>query len=142
MRQNRENQLPLAPLWPHHQLGEELRVISEILDANPSISEMVLHDLCDTSSPDNGAPGLSGEQVVRCAVLKQLHQFSYERLAFHLEDSLSARSFCRLPYAYAPSRSVLQENISRIQASVTCRLITRLRYWTKRLFPVHCHPQV
>jgi IS5 family transposase len=117
MRQNRENQLPLAPLWPHHQLGKELGVISEILDANPSISEMVLHDLCDTSSPDNGAPGLSGEQVVRCAVLKQLHQFSYERLAFHLSDSLSSRTFCRLPYAYAPSRSVLQENISRIQAS-------------------------
>ncbi len=92
MRQNRENQLPLAPLWPHHQLGEELRVISEILDGNPSISEMLLHDLCDTSSPDNGAPGLSGEQVVRCAVLKQLYQFSYERLAFHLSDSRSVRA--------------------------------------------------
>lgn len=117
MRQNSENQLPLSPLWPDHQLSQELRVISQILDANPEISELVLHDLCDRVSSQTGAPGLSGEQVLRCALLKQIHQFSYERLAFHLEDSLSARSFCRLPMSYAPSRSVLQENLSRIRAS-------------------------
>lgn len=132
MRQNRENQLPLAPVWPSLQLGQELRKMSEILDQNPSISDLVLHDLCDKSSIDRGAPGLSGEQVLRCAVLKQLHQFSYDRLAFHLWDSLSSRTFCRLPYAYAPSRSVLQENISRITASTWEEIRRVLVRWAQK----------
>ncbi len=50
MRKNRENQLPISPLWPDHQLARELRVISEILDDNPTISDVVLHDLCDKVS--------------------------------------------------------------------------------------------
>ena len=45
MRKNRENQLPLSPLWPDHRLARELEVISKILDENPSISDLVLHDL-------------------------------------------------------------------------------------------------
>ena len=97
-----------------------------------SISDLVLHDLCDKSSIDRGAPGLSGEQVLRCAVLKQLHQFSYDRLAFHLWDSLSSRTFCRLPYAYAPSRSVLQENISRITASTWEEIRRVLVRWAQK----------
>ena len=117
MRQNCRNQLPLSPFWPDHQLGEELRETSKILDENPQISDLLLQDLCDKVSAQNGAPGLSAEQVLRCALLKQIRQFSYERLAFHLNDSLSARVFCRLPLGYAPGGSVLQENISRIRAS-------------------------
>ena len=33
MRKNRENQMPLTPLWPDHRLGDELQMISRILDA-------------------------------------------------------------------------------------------------------------
>ena len=97
MRKNRENQLPLSPLWPDHRLARELEVISKILDENPSISDLVLHDLCDTVSSKNGARGMTAEQVLRCALIKQTHQFSYEKLAFHLADSQSFRAFCRLP---------------------------------------------
>ena len=117
MRQNSKNQLPLSPFWPQHQLGEELKEISKILDENPQISDLFLLDLCDKVSSNRGAPGLSAEQVLRCALLKQIHQLSYERLAFHLNDSMSARVFCRLALSYAPGSSVLQENISRIRAS-------------------------
>ena len=116
MRQNCASQLPLSPFWPDHQLGEELRAISEILDQNPQLSDFLLQDLCDKVSSRSGAPGLSAEQVLRCALLKQIHQFSYQRLAFHLTDSLSARAFCRLPLGYSPGSSVLQENISQIRA--------------------------
>ena len=55
MRKNRDNQLPLSPLWPDHRLARELEVISKILDENPSISDLVLHDLCDKVSSKNGA---------------------------------------------------------------------------------------
>ena len=56
MHQNRENQLPLSGLWPHHQLAQELKAISKILDDNPSISDLLLHDLCDSVSCGHGAP--------------------------------------------------------------------------------------
>ena len=57
MRKNRENQLPLSPSWPDHRLARELESISKILDRNPSISDLVLHDLCDKVSSKNGARG-------------------------------------------------------------------------------------
>ena len=60
---------------------------------------------------------MTAEQVLRCALIKQTHQFSYEKLAFHLTDSQSFRTFCRLPCGFTPSKSTLQENISRIEAS-------------------------
>ena len=115
MRKNRENQLPLSPTWPDHRLARELESISKILDQNPSISDLVLHDLCDKVSSKNGARGMTAEQVLRCALIKQTHQFSYEKLAFHLADSQSFRTFCRLPYGFTPRKSALQENISKIQ---------------------------
>ena len=70
MRKNRENQMPLTPLWPDHRLGAELQMISRILDNNPEILHWVLQDLSDKADPCNGSPGLSAEQVVRCAVIK------------------------------------------------------------------------
>lgn len=132
MRQNCQNQLPLSPFWPDHQLGEELKVISEILDQNPQISDLFLQDLCDKVSSKTGAPGLSAEQVLRCALLKQIHQLSYERLAFHLADSMSARVFCRLPLGYVPGSSVLQENISRIRSSTWEQVNRELVRWAAK----------
>ncbi len=117
MRKNRENQLPLSPSWPDHRLARELESISKILDQNPSISDLVLHDLCGKISSKKGARGMTAEQVLRCALIKQTHQFSYEKLAFHLVDSQSFRTFCRMPLGFTPSKSTLQENISRIEAS-------------------------
>lgn len=132
MRQNCKKQLPLMPFWPDHQLGKELKAISEILDQNPQISDLFLQDPCDKVSSKTGAPGLSAEQVLRCALLKQIHQLSYERLAFHLSDSLSARVFCRLPLGYVPGSSVLQENISRIPASTWEKMNRELVRWAAK----------
>lgn len=132
MRQNSEPQLPLIPIWPDHQLSEELRVISKILDENPQISEFILQDLSDMVSTDEGAWGMSAEQVLRCAVLKQIRQCSYEKLAFHLLDSISARSFCRLPYGSTPARSTLQENISRIRPKTWEQIHQVLIEWAQR----------
>lgn len=129
MRQNSEKQLPLAPLWPDHQLSEELKVISQILDQRPEITQLVLHDLCDKTDPGSGAPGMTAEQVLRCALLKQMRQFSYAQLAFHLIDSICFRSFCRLSGGYAPAKSTLQENVSRIRSSTWQKLNQVLVGW-------------
>ena len=56
MRQSRENQLPLTPLWPDHQHAQELREISKILDENSKLNELVWQDLSEADST-KGAPG-------------------------------------------------------------------------------------
>ena len=102
MRRKRENQLPLSGLWPGHRLAQELKAVSKILDDNPSILGLVLHDLCDTAGSGQGAPGLSAEQVLRAAILKNWHQLPYTKLAFLLSDSQSFRRFARLPWQWTP----------------------------------------
>ena len=102
MRRKRENQLPLSGLWPGHRLAQELKAVSKILDDNPSILGLVLHDLCDTAGSGQGAPGLSAEQVLRAAILKNWHQLPDTKLAFLLSDSQSFRRFARLPWQWTP----------------------------------------
>lgn len=131
MRRNRENQLPISPIWPDHQLAEELKLISRILDENPKILHPIVEDLSDKVDAQVGAPGLTAEQVLRCGFIKQMNQFSYEKLAFHLIDSQSFQAFSRLPYAYRPSKSTLQENISKIKSSSWKALNDRLVLWAK-----------
>ena len=122
MRQVRENQ----PSFPLHQCahrhGQELEQSSRILDENPTLSEVVVQDL--ESDSGRGAPGMSGEQILRCAVIKKLEGLSYDRLAFALEDSLSLRDFCRFSFQKAPKRSTLQKGRKvRIDAtSVSCSI--------------------
>ena len=105
MRKKREKQRPLSPPWPDHQLANELKVISRILDDNPQTLELIVQDLSDRVDSSVGAPGLTAEQVLRCAVIKQLHQFSYRKLEFHLVDSQSCQRFCRLPYGASTRQS-------------------------------------
>ena len=131
MRRKRENQLPLSGLWPGHRLAQELKAVSKILDDNPSILGLVLHDLCDTAGSGQGAPGLSAEQVLRAAILKNWHQLPYTKLAFLLSDSQSFRRFARLPWQWTPSASCLQDNISRIQAGTWQQINRLLVQWAE-----------
>ena len=131
MRRKRENQLPLSGLWPGHRLAQELKAVSKILDDNPSILGLVLHDLCDTAGSGQGAPGLSAEQVLRAAILKNWHQLPDTKLAFLLSDSQSFRRFARLPWQWTPSASCLQDNISRIQAGTWQQINRLLVQWAE-----------
>jgi transposase, IS5 family len=58
---------------------------------------------------------LPAETVLRCALLKQQRQLSYEKLAFHLEDSASFRAFARLSLRWSPKKSVLHHTISALR---------------------------
>src|ERR1700716_1269845 len=64
---------------------------------------------------ETGRRGLPAETVLRCALLKQQRQLSYEELAFHLEDSASFRAFARLPLRWSPKKSVLHHTISALR---------------------------
>lgn len=58
------------------------------------MAEAVAMDLVrGVKEPENGARGMSGDQVLRVLILKQMKGFSYENLHFHLMDSATYRTF-------------------------------------------------
>ena len=131
MRKKREKQRPLFPQWPDHQLAQELKLISRILDDNPQTLELIVQDLSDRVDSSVGAPGLTAEQVLRCAVIKQLHQFSYRKLEFHLVDSQSCQRFCRLPYGASISKATLAENLGKIEPTTWKVINDHLVLWAQ-----------
>ncbi len=72
-------------------------------------------DLGRETVKPTGREGLSAETILRAAIVKQNHQFSYADLAIYLNDSNTFSAFCRLG-GVEPSKSALQEGISRIKA--------------------------
>ncbi|MDR3471295.1 MAG: ISNCY family transposase [Devosia sp.] len=116
MRQQRTIQASLFDLFALHEIGRELKAMSAWLDEQPELVLRVAADLCRIGVRRTGRQGLSAECVLRCALLKQHRQLSYEELAFHLEDSASFRAFARAPLAWTPKKSVLQKTISAIRA--------------------------
>ncbi len=114
MRKTRNQQFPLAEATADHPKAKELLMISEILDNNNSIYDMALQDL---GIPDNGvgATGMTAEQVIRAAIIKQIDGYSYRELAFHLADSRSYSQFCRIGIGgKAFMKSALQQGIKAI----------------------------
>jgi len=101
MREKQCDQMPILIPSIEHPRAKELQRISDILDENPIISEMVWQDLTrDVQTQGTGAHGMSAEQVLRAAVVKQTEDFSYEDLGFHILDSRCYRHFCRIGFAH------------------------------------------
>jgi IS5 family transposase len=97
MREKYKNQMPLMSSVVNHPHAKELEEISRILDAKPNIIELAYQDITKGGEESFlGAKGMSAEQVVRAAIIKQMNEFSYEELAFHLVDSSCYRWFCRI----------------------------------------------
>jgi IS5 family transposase len=118
MRQLYHDQLPLCPTGAVHPRAAELAEMSRLLDTMTSSLAAVRHDLVGRRrvSVKKGRRGLSAEQVLRATVVKQMFDVSYEELAFHLEDSLQLRAFCRLSASDSPpKKSALQANIGAIR---------------------------
>jgi IS5 family transposase len=114
MRQERTIQATIFEVFAGHEIGCELKTISQWLDRQPALVSLAAGDLCRRKVRQTGRQGLPAETVLRCALLKQQRQLSYEELAFHLEDSASFRAFARLPLAWSPKKSVLHQTISAI----------------------------
>lgn len=116
MRQERIIQASIFDIFAEHEIGRELKAMSDWLDRRPELLGLVVADLGRHGVKPTGRNGLPAEAVLRCALLKQYRQLSYEELAFHLEDSASFRAFARLPLSLRPKKSVLQRTISAIRA--------------------------
>jgi transposase, IS5 family len=116
MRQERTVQASIFDVFAGHEIGRELKAMSAWLDAHRALLGLVAADLRREGLKETGRQGLPAEAVLRCALLKQYRQLSYEELAFHLEDSASFRAFARLPWPWSPKKSVLQRTISALRA--------------------------
>lgn len=101
MRKKSKKQMPLMMPATDHVQSAELEAISRILDNNPTISELAYQDLCRgrTRKRRSGANGMTADQVVRAAILKQMFNFTYQDLAFHVVDSISLKRFMRFGFA-------------------------------------------
>jgi IS5 family transposase len=115
MRVIRLTQVNVFESYSTHEFGVQLKNLSDFLDGHPDILTLVSQDLVNKSLNPVGRKGLSVENVFRCLLLKQQLWISYVRLAFHLSDSMSCRSFARLPDGLMPKKSCLQSTIRRIK---------------------------
>lgn len=114
MRKTCKKQLPLPEAAPTHPKVNELEKISEILNqVSNNIYDMVAQDL-GIANHATGAEGMSVEQVVRAAIIKQSEEYSYEELTFHLADSKAFRTFCLLEFGETYAKSTLNANIKSI----------------------------
>jgi len=127
MRKKNQKQMPLMPCDIEHPRAKELDRISKLLDSIATITDMVLQDLTDgVKNRHCGAQGMTAEQVLRAAIIKQTEGFSYEELAFHLIDSRTYRNFCRIGITHKGfKKSALCKNIKRISPE-TWESINRL----------------
>jgi transposase, IS5 family len=115
MRQERTVQATIFEVFAQHEIGCELKAMSRP-DGQRQLTSLVAGDLRRQGARETGRHGLPAESVLRCALLKQQRQLSYEELAFHLEDSASFRAFARLPLQWSPKKSVLHQTIAAIRA--------------------------
>lgn len=118
MRTSLQDEMPLLEDYAIHAHGRELRAMSEILDSKPQLAEKVCQDLVGHGAHSKrGRKGMTGDQVLRVIVVKLMTGFSYEQLCFHLADSTSYRTFCRIGYFEGGlKRATLQENVKKVRA--------------------------
>src|SRR6201984_2770206 len=117
MRQERTIQATIFEVFAQHEIGCELKAMSQWLDSQRQLTSLVAGDLRRQGVRETGRRGVPAESVLRCALLKQQRQLSYEELAFHLEDSASFRAFARLPLRWSPKKSVLHQTIAALRAA-------------------------
>ena len=86
MRQERTVQASIFDLFADHEIGRQSKTMSQWLDEHRESIGLAEEDLRRHGVKETGREGLPAELVLRCALLKQHRQLSYEELAFHLEE--------------------------------------------------------
>ncbi len=124
MREKRTVQRSIFECYAKHELGREFEAMSDWLDQHPEVLDWVAADIKQYPVRATGRKGLSVESLLRCALLKQHRQLTYEDLEFCLLDSTSSQTFARLTTGWAPKKAALHQGISAI-ADATWERINR-----------------
>jgi IS5 family transposase len=114
MRQKKLNQMSIFYTMPGHKIAKELSGISLIIDDTPEVLDLVYDDLVRDRRTDTGRTGMTAEQVLRCTILKQYRNLTYDELSFHLDDSQAFRMFARMNPTQSFGGSTLQDNIKSV----------------------------
>ena len=122
MRKRRTSQVSIFDQFAEHDIGRELQGMSRWLDEHPPVLAWVEADLRSQGVKPTGREGMTVESVLRCGLLKQHRQLSYEELAFYLLDSSSFQAFARLALHWCPKKSVLHSTISAVRAQTWERI--------------------
>ena len=115
MRQKRNRQRTIFEVLGKNPGPKEFEQMALVLDANPEILDLAFADLTSGRRSDTGREGMTAEQVLRCAIVKQSRELTYNDLEFLLADSYSLRSFTKLRQDQFPSTSTLQSNIKSLR---------------------------
>lgn len=123
----------LTPPIIDHPKAIELEAISRILDHNNTIVNLVSLDLSQNKIRNNGgAQGMTAEQVLRAALVKQMNEYTCRDLAFHIADSDTIRRFMRMGFSDRSFKhSAFQANISKIGPSTWEAINRVLLDWAK-----------
>jgi len=116
MRRKHRIQRALTETWLDLPYAKELEAIDDLLTTQPTIGKLAAQDLV-AGNAETGRPGMTGEEVIRALVLKQINQWSYTDLWFQLHDSQTSGAF--MGYGIGdqiPSRSTLACNIKKLKA--------------------------
>ena len=133
MRETRIAQASLFDNYSKHEYGFQLKSLSRVLDEHADILTLIAKDLIEPSVKKVGRSGLSVESIFRCLLLKQQLGVSYEQLSFHLSDSMTYRTFARLPDHVSPSRSGLQSTIRNIKPETLEKVYEQLaKIWVEK----------
>ena len=128
MRDSVRKQLPIVEPEINHQHARELRQIRSLVDQHPEIADLIHADLIEgLKNPGAGRRGkMSAEQVLMVLLIKQINNFSYQVLAYHLADSKTYRAVCGFGIAEkVPSSKTLQRDIKKVRAA-TLEAINRI----------------
>lgn len=115
MRETRTVQASIFDFYARHEFGDFLERLSCLLDEHTELLVVLESDFIGEDVQATGRKGLSVESIFRCLLLKQITGASYDKLAFHLTDSQSYRTFARLDRDCYPGKSTLCQNIRRLR---------------------------
>jgi len=115
MRQKRNRQRTIFEVLGKNPGPKEFEQMALVLESNPEILDLAFSDLTKGRRSDTGREGMTAEQVLRCAIVKQSRELTYNDLEFLLADSYSLRSFAKLRQDQFPSTSTLQSNIKSLR---------------------------
>jgi len=86
-------------------MDENLKKISEFLDTQPEVVEMVRQDLQrGLKNPHTGRKGLTPEQTLRSYVLRRVKDWDYRELRERIADGYSLRRFTRFYGSPVPKK--------------------------------------
>mgnify|MGYP001816997399 CR=1 FL=1 len=92
----------------------QLKRIDAVITKNPAVVDWVHRDLTGNVGNATGANGMSSEQVLRIAIVKQLKHYSWRELAERLNDGIWLRWFCRLYTGKVGHFTALQKAVKAI----------------------------